>query len=147
MKQFSVLDSQQPKEDNNKMPKRLITLLSLYSILAITGFVFKVGVIISILLLVLVIAVIGKQKSSLITLRAIALLQAVVLIILPFSLSQSETSLSVIFQFPSHISFPSEYDIWVVALLCGICALQIWISFTKKVIGWFTVKNNLNLIQ
>ncbi|RYV02682.1 hypothetical protein SOPP22_09170 [Shewanella sp. OPT22] len=130
-----------------KMPKRLLFLISIYLITAISLFVLKIGVIAGVLLIILAIAMIGKQKAALNMLRAFAILQGITLSLFPFILSQDSESISQLLKLPPSIAFNSSYDVLAISIASVFCALQLWFSFSKKVINWFTVNTNMNIMR
>lgn len=129
------------------MPKRLLFLISIYLITAISLFVLKIGVIAGVLLIILAIAMIGKQKAALNMLRAFAILQGITLSLFPFILSQDSESISQLLKLPPSIAFNSSYDVLAISIASVFCALQLWFSFSKKVINWFTVNTNMNIMR
>ncbi|MBM7071028.1 hypothetical protein JQC92_03095 [Shewanella sp. 202IG2-18] len=130
-----------------KMPKRLLFLISIYLITAISLFVLKIGVIAGVLLIILTVAMIGKQKAALNMLRAFAILQGITLSLFPFILSQDSESISQLLKLPPSIAFNSSYDVLAISIASVFCALQLWFSFSKKVINWFTVNTNMNIMR
>ncbi|MGB0895125.1 MAG: hypothetical protein ACPGUD_12025 [Parashewanella sp.] len=129
------------------MPNQLIVLIISYAVIAIAALLNQIAIIATLLLLLLCFAIVGKQKSALIMLRAFTVLQGISLSLIPFALNQSGESLSQLLQLPSELSFPSSYDIWIIVCLSIYCLIQLWISFIPSTAKWFTVKNNMNLMQ
>ena len=129
------------------MPKRLLILVCAYLLLALSLFIFKVGVIAGVLLVILAVAMIGKQKAALNMLRAFAILQGVTLSLLPFVISQQNESISQLLKLPSSIALSPDYDLVVIFIASALCALQIWLSFTKKLTQWFSVETNMNIMK
>ncbi len=129
------------------MPKRLLLLVTAYLLLAIALFILKVGVIAGALLVILAIAMIGKQKAALNMLRAFAILQGVTLSLLPFVISRQNESVSQLLQLPSGIAFSPDYDLLAIFIASALCALQIWLSFTRKVTQWFSIDTNMNIMK
>ena len=129
------------------MPKRILILVSAYLLLAISLFILKIGVIAGVLLVILAVAMIGKQKAALNMLRAFAILQGVTLSLLPFVISQQNESISLLLQLPSSIAFSPDYDLVVIFIASALCAIQIWLSFTKKLTQWFSVETNMNIMK
>ena len=129
------------------MPKRLIFLMTLYLIIAACLFIFKTGVIAGALLVILAIATFGKQKAALTMLRAFAILQGVTLSLLPFIISQQDESISQLLQLPESLSFNASYDILVISIASALCGLQLWFAFSKKVVSWFNIDTNMNIMR
>ena len=129
------------------MPKRLLLLITAYLLLAVALFILKIGIIAGALLVVLAIAMIGKQKAALNMLRAFAVLQGVTLSLLPFVISQQHESISHLLQLPPSIAFASDYDLLAISIASALCAIQIWLSFTKKLSQWFSVDTNMNIME
>lgn len=129
------------------MPKRLIVLIFVYIMLAIALFITQTGVIAGVLLIVLSIAMIGKQKAALNMLRAFSILQGLTLSVLPFVLSQQLESISQLLQLPSDLMFSKNWDFAFISIASALCAIQIWLGFNKKVISWFSIDNNMNIMK
>ncbi|MGL5047029.1 MAG: hypothetical protein ACRC6S_05590 [Shewanella sp.] len=130
-----------------RLPKRLMALLLVYVVISVSGLVAKQGVLLCLLTLLIVIAIIGRQKAGLIMLRGytVVLLGWIsivpVLIYDPDNLVAGPTTVHL---GEWQITLP-DYVIFIV--LIGLSLLQVWVAFDKQVKAWFKPKLNLNIMN
>ena len=129
------------------MPKRLILLLILYVAASISGILAKQGVLFCILTLMMVLAIIGRQKTALYMLRGYTLVQLALMSILPVvmydpdNLVAGPTTVSI---GELHAKLP---DYVIFTFLIALSILQVWIASSAKVQPWFTAKVNMNIMS
>ncbi|RLV58873.1 hypothetical protein D5018_15080 [Parashewanella curva] len=126
------------------MPKSLIALLLCYLAIVSAGLLTKTAVIFCLVLIVLVIAIIGKQKAALLMLRVFTGLQVLAISFLPYAASQANESIFKLLEFNLSISTTTEYTIlgvWAV-----FCAFQVWVTINRTVAKWFENKNTFNVV-
>lgn len=134
------------KTQSRLPPKRLIALLVLYVAASISGLMANQGVLFCAFTLLMVLALIGKQKAGLMMLRGYTIVQLVLVCCLP-----------IILQMPENVQTgPSRFnlaglqldlpDYVVFATLIAICAIQVWVAFDKKVKAYFKPKMSFSII-
>ncbi|UAL42766.1 hypothetical protein K8B83_18395 [Shewanella inventionis] len=140
-----------PDEVKPHLPKRLIALMLAYVIAAVAGLMLaqslaELSAMFSILTLMLVLGIIGRQKAALYLLRTYSLLQLVLYSMMPIimydpdNLDAGPTTMDFgLFQ-----SVVPEWLIYSVFIALGM--LQVWISFNAKVKTWFKPRVNFNII-
>ena len=47
----------------------------------------------------------------------------------------------------SDFTFPRDLDLVFISVASALCAVQIWLGFSKKVIRWFSVDNSMNIMS
>ncbi len=131
-----------------KLPKRLAALCALLAIASISGIVAKQGVLFCILTLLMVVAVLGRQRTAMYMLQGYTLIQLLLVSMLP-----------VILYDPGNlvVGNPSTFQIGelqgklpdyiIFALLILLSMLQVWIAFTPKVKAYFNTKVNMNIMS
>ncbi|NRD72950.1 hypothetical protein HQQ94_06800 [Shewanella sp. VB17] len=130
------------------MPKRLAILCAFFTIASISGIVAKQGVLFCMLTLLMVVAILGRQKTAMYMLQAYTVIQLGLLCILPVILYDPDNlvvgnpSMFRLGKFESNV--PDEI---VFALLIILALLQVWIAFTPKVKTYFNDKVNFNIIS
>ncbi len=130
-------------EQATRLPKRLVALLLLLAIGAILGLVAQHGVLFCALILLMVIAVLGRQRMGLYLFRGYSIAQLGLTSLLPinlFSANDLAALASVI-----------NLDKWPVhLLLTGLIlfsTVQVWVAFNGKVSAYCHIKNSMNIMR
>ncbi|MCG9695906.1 hypothetical protein [Shewanella sp. Isolate11] len=134
-------------QQRTKLPKRLIALMLFLSIASISGLMANQGVLLCVLTLLMVIAVLGRQRAGLYLLRGYTIAQLGLISLLPVILYDPDNL----------VAGPSSYhlgqwqakipDSLVFAVLIIIAMVQVWIAFTAKVSAYCDTKNNMNIMR
>jgi len=131
-----------------KLPKRLAALCALLAIASISGIIAKQGVLFCIITLLMVVAILGRQRTAMYMLQGYTLIQLALVSMLP-----------VILYDPGNlvVGNPSSFQIGelqgkipdyiIFALLIMFSMLQVWIAFTAKVKAYFNTKINMNIMS
>ncbi|MDX5996855.1 hypothetical protein HRJ35_08650 [Shewanella oneidensis MR-1] len=130
-----------------RLPKRLIALLLLYVAASVSGLIAKQGVLFCLLTLLMVLAIVGRQKAGLIMLRGYTLVQLALVSMLPVILYDPDNLVAgptTVYLGQWQGKFP-DYVILIVLIILSL--LQVWIAFDKKVKAWFKPKLNLNIMN
>lgn len=132
--------------DTNKLPKRLLILAIIYFVIAVAGLAMSSSILLWLLLALINIAVLGKQKAGLMMLKALGVAQ---LLLVSF--------VSLIWLNPSSLQQEPWFEIlqqqtWLhqPLLLVAIIALAIatlWVSFSHNVSHYCQPNINLNIMQ
>lgn len=145
-------DPHQPQQTSStpvkaRLPKRLIGLLLFLSIASISGLVAKQGVLFCLLTLLMVIAVLGRQRAGLYLLRGYTVVQLGLVSILPVLLYDPDNLLTgpSTFQLGEWQGKIPDYLVFGALILLAI--LQVWIAFTAQVSAYCHVKNNMNIMR
>ncbi|SIQ59168.1 hypothetical protein SAMN05421840_102271 [Shewanella morhuae] len=131
---------------SQRLPKRLIALLLVYTAASISGLVAKQGVLFCLLTLFMVIAIIGRQKAALIMLRGYTLVQLGLISMLPVIMYDPDNLIvgpTTVYLGEWQSKLP-DYVIFIALIILSL--LQVWIAFDKKVKAWFKPKLNLNIM-
>lgn len=139
-----------PKADaavSSRLPKRLVALLLVYVVASLSGLVAKQGVLFCLLTLLMVIAIIGRQKAALIMLRGYTVVQLGLISMLPVIMYDPGNL--VVGPTTVHLGewqgkLP-DYVIFIALIILSL--LQVWVAFDKKVKAWFKPKLNLNIMS
>ncbi|MGI1945231.1 hypothetical protein [Shewanella glacialipiscicola] len=132
---------------NQRLPKRLIALLIVYTAASISGLVAKQGVLFCLLTLFMVIAIIGRQKAALIMLRGYTLVQLGLISMLPVIMYDPDNLIvgpTTVYLGEWQSKLP-DYVIFIALIILSL--LQVWVAFDKKVKAWFKPKLNLNIMS
>jgi hypothetical protein len=131
---------------NSKLPKRLLALLLLYVAASVSGIMAGQGVMFCILTLIMVVAILGRQKSALIMLRGYTLLQLALMCLLPVLLYDPDNLVAgpTTVQLGEWQAKLPDYVIFIILIALSI--LQVWVAFSPKVKAWFKPKMNMNII-
>jgi len=136
------------KPVKSKLPKRLAALCALLAIASISGIIAKQGVLFCIITLLMVVAILGRQRTAMYMLQGYTLIQLALVSMLP-----------VILYDPGNlvVGNPSSFQIGelqgkipdyvIFALLILFSMLQVWIAFTPKVKAYFNTKVNMNIMS
>lgn len=130
-----------------RLPKRLIALLLLYVIAAISGLMAKQGVLFCLLTLVMVLGILGRQKAGLIMLRGYTLVQLAMISMLPIILYDPDNLVAG----PTTVHLGEwqgklpDYVIFIFLII--IALLQVWVAFDQKVNAWCKPKLNFNIMS
>ncbi|KZK66059.1 hypothetical protein A1L58_05380 [Shewanella baltica] len=139
-----------PKADaavSSRLPKRLIALLLVYVVASVSGLVAKQGVLFCLLTLLMVIAIIGRQKAALIMLRGYTLVQLTVISVVAINVYDPGNLVAG----PTTVHLGEwqgklpDYVIFIA--LISLSLVQVWVAFDKKVKAWFKPKLNLNIMS
>ncbi|WP_300478062.1 hypothetical protein [Shewanella sp.] len=139
-----------PKADaavSSRLPKRLIALLLVYVVASVSGLVAKQGVLFCLLTLLMVIAIIGRQKAALIMLRGYTVVQLGLISMLPVIMYDPGNLVAgptTVHLGNWHAQLP-DYVIFIA--LISLSLVLVWIAFDKKVKAWFKPKLNLNIMS
>ena len=137
---------------STRLPKRLMGLMLVYTLLSISGLIStqslsELSSMLCILTLLMVVAIMGKQKAALYLLRVYCLLQLMIYSMLPIimydpdNLDTSPTTMDFgVFQ-----TVVPDWLLYGVLIAVGM--LQVWISFNAKVKMWFKSRINFNIIS
>ncbi|WP_299009689.1 hypothetical protein [uncultured Shewanella sp.] len=140
-------------KDTNKtekrppLPKRLLLLLILIALPTIIGFQFQQGILIAILLLLIILASIGRQKAGLIMLRLYSAIVLLTLSCLPILHFQG-TNIGAFL--PNMPLLSGHSPLFYLLLWIGssiIAILQVYLAFSQKVSAYFKQQINLNIIN
>jgi len=130
-----------------QMPKRLLALSLLYAVAAISGLLAKQGVTFCILTLLMVLAILARQRAGLWFLRGYTLVQLAIVSLMPFILDQGTNVATG----PNSLNIGgmelklSDYAIF--AILIALSMVQVWLAFTARVASWFKQSQSFNLMQ
>ncbi|WP_432280117.1 hypothetical protein [Shewanella aestuarii] len=135
-----------------KLPKRLAGLMLVYTFASISGLMAAkttsdLGVMMCLLSLLMVIAIMGRQKAALYMLRGYSVLQLGFYSFLPVIMYDPDNLVAG----PTTVDFGvfqavvSDWIIFSVLIFIGI--IQVWISFGAKVKAWFKPKVNMNILS
>ncbi|MCL1073840.1 hypothetical protein [Shewanella dokdonensis] len=129
------------------LPKRLLALMLVYAILALSGLFYGRGVILSLLTLMMLLAIMARHKAGLWLLRGYAIIGLVGSTLLPYLLDinpQLQQQLQQSALWHSLDSIPG----WLsVGLLIALTMLQLWLVFSAKVSHFFKREINFNIMQ
>ncbi|WP_373681759.1 MULTISPECIES: hypothetical protein [Shewanella] len=130
-----------------KLPKRLMALLALLTLASISGLMAKQGVLFCMLTLLMVIAVLGRQKAGLYMLRGYTLIQLGLVSLLPVILYDPDNLVAGPSTF--HLGeWQGKLPDWLVfTVLILLALLQVWIAFTPKVKAYCHIKNSMNIMK
>lgn len=129
------------------LPKRLIALLLVYVVASVSGLIAKQGVLFCLLTLLMVIAIIGRQKAGLIMLRGYTVVQLGLISMLPVIMYDPGNLVvgpTTVYLGEWQGKLP-DYVIFIALIVLSL--LQVWIAFDKKVKAWFKPKLNLNIMS
>ncbi|MCL1123135.1 hypothetical protein [Shewanella surugensis] len=134
-------------EKKMPLPKRLMLLLTLIALTGIIVLQFQQGGLLSILLLLIILASLGRQKSGLIMLRLYSCIHLLFVSYLPIFIYQAGNTADMIHAFPLLQDWPNQFYIllWVGVSLLSI--LQVYLAFNLKISAYFKDKINLNIIS
>nr|WP_260865103.1 hypothetical protein [Shewanella sp. KCT] len=137
--------SQQPVKD--KLPKRLLALLLLLTLASVSGLMAKQGVLFCMLTLLMVIAVLGRQKAGLYMLRGYTIIQLGLVSLLPVILYDPDNLVAGPSTF--HLGdWQGKLPDWLVfTVLILLAVVQVWIAFTPKVKAYCHIKNSMNIMK
>ncbi|MGL4475772.1 MAG: hypothetical protein ACRCT7_15150 [Shewanella sp.] len=129
----------------DKMPLPLILLASVYGLLAATGLFLQQAIIASLLLALLVVAIIGRQKSAWLLMMIMAVLLSLSGLALALLLNMSsETSPDWLTALQSW-SLGQQFGLICALMLLG--GIQGLVTMMPNVRLWFKPKMNFNIIQ
>lgn len=132
--------------DTNKLPKRLLILAIIYFVIAVAGLAMSSSILLWLLLALINIAVLGKQKAGLMMLKALGVAQ---LLLVSF--------VSLIWLNPSSLQQEPWFEIlqqqtWLhqpllLVAIIGLAIATLWVSFSHKVSHYCQPNINLNIMQ
>lgn len=130
-----------------RMPKRLLFLLLVYVVVAVSGLIAKQGVMFCILTLLMVLAILGRQKAGLMLLRVYTVLQLALVSMLPVIMYDPDNLVAG----PTTVHLGQLQgkvpDYVIFTALIALSLVQVWIAFNAKVSTWFKPKLNLNIMN
>jgi len=134
------------------LPKRLIGLMIVYTLSAISGLyaansLSELSAMLCILTLMMVLAIIGRQKAGLYLLRVYCVLQLLLYSVLPIIMYDPDNLVAgpTTFDFGLFQTVVADWVIYSVLIALGI--IQVWISFNVKVKAWFKPRMNFNIMS
>ncbi|MCF1432221.1 MAG: hypothetical protein LPD71_12870 [Shewanella sp.] len=130
------------------MPKRLMLLLALLSVLATGGLWLNWLPLLWVLVLLLVLGCVGRQKAGLMLLRLLGMAGLALFITLPFMPTQvAEQFADTPAQLPYILTGLSSTTMWLIsaagALLCGF---TLWVAFTQITAQFFRPQMRFNIL-
>ncbi|MEH6736474.1 MAG: hypothetical protein V7690_17780 [Shewanella sp.] len=135
-----------------RLPKRLIALMVIYTLSSVSGLMAasslsELSAMLCILTLMMVLAIIGRQKAGLHLLRVYCLLQLLLYSLLPIIMYDPDNLVAgpTTFDFGLFQAVVPDWLIYSVLITLGI--IQVWISFNAKVKAWFKPRMNLNIMS
>ncbi len=130
-----------------KLPKRLLALLLVLTLASISGLMAEQGVLFCMLTLLMVIAVLGRQKAGLYMLRGYTIIQLGLVSLLPVILYDPDNLVAGPSTF--HLGdWQGKLPDWLVfTVLILLAVLQVWIAFTPKVKAYCHIKNSMNIMK
>jgi len=134
------------------LPKRLIGLMVIYTLSAISGLLAanslsELSAMLCILTLMMIVAIMGRQKAGLYMLRVYCVLQLLLYSLLPIIMYDPDNLVAgpTTFDFGFVQMVVADWVIYSVLIALGI--IQVWISFNAKVKAWFKPRMNLNIMS
>ncbi|BAJ00872.1 hypothetical protein SHVI106290_01825 [Shewanella violacea] len=141
----SVAESQVVKAP---LPKRLAALCAFFTIASISGLIAKQGELFCILTIIMVIAILGRQRTAMYFLQVYTVLQLALVSMLPIYLYDPGNLL---------VGNPSTFklgelqakvpDYVIFGIIIALAIVQVWIAFTPKVRAYFNTKINMNIMS
>ncbi|MCG9723406.1 hypothetical protein [Shewanella sp. Isolate7] len=130
-----------------RLPKRLLAMLLLLTLASVSGLMAKQGVLFCMLTLLMVIAVLGRQKAGLYMLRGYTIIQLALVSLLPVILYDPDNLVAGPSTF--HLGdWQGKLPDWLVFTVLILLALvQVWIAFTPKVKAYCHIKNSMNIMK
>lgn len=146
--QPSQIKAKQAEVVKSPLPKRLAALCAFFTIASISGIYAQQGELFCILTLIMVIAILGRQRTAMFFLQGYTVLQLALVSILPVFLYDPDNLL---------VGNPSTFqlgdiqakvpDFIIFGLLIVLAMLQVWVAFTPKVKAYFKTKINMNIMS
>ncbi len=130
------------------IPKRLAALCIFFVILSISGLVVKLGELFCILTIIMVVAILGRQRTSMYFLRGYTVLQLALISMLPVYLYDPNNLLienPLTFKLGQLQAEIPNFVIFSILIILAI--VQVWIAFTPKIKDYFNTKINMNIIS
>ena len=135
-----------------KLPKRLAGLMLVYTLASISGLmaaknISDLGGMLCLLSLLMVIAIMGRQKAALYMLRGYSVLQLAFYSFLPVIMYDPDNLVAG----PTTVDFGlfqavvSDWIIFSVLIMIGVT--QVWIGCSANVKAWFKPKVNMNILS
>ncbi|MEC4726687.1 hypothetical protein HWQ46_14130 [Shewanella sp. D64] len=131
-----------------KLPKRLAALCLFFTVASISGIIAKQGVLFCILTLLMVVAILGRQRSAMYMLQGYTVIQLGLISMLPIILYDPDNLVvgnPSLFKLGGFEGTVPDYLIFAILILLSM--LQVWIAFTPKVKAYFNSKINLNIMN
>ncbi|MFT6124537.1 MAG: hypothetical protein ACJAV0_000673 [Shewanella sp.] len=124
----------------------IYTLSSVSGLMAASS-LSELSAMLCILTLMMVLAIIGRQKAGLYLLRVYCLLQLLLYSLLPIIMYDPDNLVAgpTTFDFGLFQAVVPDWLIYSVLITLGI--IQVWISFNAKVKAWFKPRMNLNIMS
>lgn len=135
-------------QHKTKLPKRLAALCLFFTVASISGIIAKQGVLFCILTLLMVVAILGRQRTAMYMLQGYTVIQLGLISMLPVILYDPDNLVvgnPSLFKLGGFEGKVPDYFIFAILILLSI--LQVWIAFTPKVRAYFNSKINLNIMS
>lgn len=130
------------------LPKRLAALCAFFAIASISGLIAKQGELFCILTIIMVIAILGRQRTAMYFLQGYTVLQLALVSMLPVYLYDPDNLL---------VGNPSTFklgelqtkvpDFVIFGIIIVLAMVQVWVAFTPKVKAYFNTKINMNIMS
>ncbi len=130
-------------EQTTGLPKRLAILLLLLTLAAISGLVAQQGVLLCALVLLMVIAVLGRQRAGLYLFRGYSIVQLGLISLLPINLFSANDLAAL----ASVINLDKLPDYLLLTGLILFAVVQVWVAFSNKVSAYCHIKNSMNIMR
>jgi hypothetical protein len=144
----SITNQRGQTKHKTKLPKRLAALCLFFAVASISGIIAKQGVLFCILTLLMVVAILGRQRSAMYMLQGYTVIQLGLISMLPIILYDPDNLVvgnPSLFKLGGFEGKVPDYFIFAILILLSI--LQVWIAFTPKVKAYFNSKINLNIMN
>ncbi|WP_394129684.1 hypothetical protein [Shewanella maritima] len=133
-------------------PKRLIILMLVYILTSVSGLISigtlaEQSALFCVLTLMMVVAILGRQKAALYLLRAYAVVQLALFSFLPIIMYDPDNLVAgpTTFEIGQYHLIMSDWIIFTVLIALGVW--QVWVGFSGKVASCFNRKVNMNIIS
>ncbi|QFU25208.1 hypothetical protein FM038_005510 [Shewanella eurypsychrophilus] len=130
------------------LPKRLAALCAFFAIASFSGIYAQQGELFCILTLIMVVAILGRQRTAMFFLQGYTVLQLALVSMLPVLLHDPDNLLvgkPSTFQLGELQAKVPDFVIFGIIILLAI--VQVWIAFTPKVKAYFNTKINMNIMS
>ncbi|KFZ38349.1 hypothetical protein HR45_07635 [Shewanella mangrovi] len=129
------------------MPKRLLLLSIIYTVLAVVALIYGVAVIPALLLLMLVLSIFARHQATGWILRGVAVFMLLGVSTMPYLLEQNPQLASQWQQLVGAAAVASMPSWLLFTLALVLTMLQLWLVLTPKVSRWFQRRNNFNIMS
>lgn len=132
---------------NQPLPKRLAALCAFFTIASISGLIANQGELFCILTIIMVIAILGRQRTAMYFLQGYTALQLALVSMLPVYLYDPDNLL---------VGNPSTFkigdlqtkvpDFVIFGIIIVLAIIQVWVAFTPKVKAYFNTKDRKSVV-